>query len=53
MSILRKLKKNKKDKVLLKSGLALLLDRQDQFNKLASYFDLQEDSISIDGIYGC
>ena len=53
MSILKSLKnKSKRDTgVVLKSGLALLLDNQEQFNKLASCFGLEEDSICIDGIY--
>ena len=53
MSILNNLKnKSKKDTgVVLKAGIVLLLDNQDQFNKLASCFGLEEDSISIDGIY--
>ena len=53
MSILNNLKKNsKKDTgVVLKAGIVLLLDNQEQFNKLAFCFGLEEDSISIDGIY--
>ena len=53
MSILKNLtKKSKKDTgVVLKSGIVLLLDNQEQFNKLASCFGLEEDSICIDGIY--
>ena len=53
MSILNNLKKNsKKDtSAVLKAGIVLLLDNQEQFNKLASCFGLEEDSISIDGIY--
>ena len=53
MSILDNLKKkSKKDTgVVLKAGIVLLLDNQEQFNKLASCFGLEEDSISIDGIY--
>lgn len=53
MSILNNLKKNsKKDTgVVLKAGIVLLLDNQEQFNKLASCFGLEEDSISIDGVY--
>jgi hypothetical protein len=53
MSILNNLKKNsKKDTgAILKAGIVLLLDNQEQFNKLASCFGLEEDSISIDGIY--
>ena len=53
MSILNNLKKkSKKDTgVVLKAGIVLLLDNQEQFNKLASCFGLEEDSISIDGIY--
>jgi len=53
MSILNNLKKNsKKDTgAVLKAGIVLLLDNQEQFNKLASCFDLEEDSICIDGIY--
>ena len=53
MSILDNLKKkSKKDTgVVLKSGIVLLLDNQEQFNKLASCFGLEEDRISIDGIY--
>lgn len=53
MGILNNLKKkSKKDTgVILKAGIVLLLDKQEQFNKLASCFGLEEDSISIDGIY--
>ena len=53
MSILNNLKKkSKKDTAtVLKAGIVLLLDNQEQFNKLASCFGLEEDSISIDGIY--
>ena len=53
MSILDNLKKkSKKDTgVVLKAGIVLLLDNQEQFNKLASLFDLQEDSVCIDGVY--
>lgn len=53
MSILNNLKKkSKKDTgVVLKAGIVLLLDNQEQFNKLASCFGLEEDSISIDGVY--
>lgn len=53
MGILNNLKKkSKKDTgVVLKAGIVLLLDNQEQFNKLASCFGLEEDSISIDGIY--
>ena len=53
MSILNNLKKkSKKDTgVVLKAGIVLLLDKQEQFNKLASLFDLQEDSVCIDGVY--
>lgn len=51
MSILKKLKKSKKTNTALKSGIVLLLDSQNQFNKLASCFDLEEDSIIIDGVY--
>lgn len=53
MSILKTLTKNsKKDTgAVLKAGIVLLLDKQEQFNKLASCFGLEEDSISIDGIY--
>ena len=53
MSILKKLKKNEKKKndTVLKSGIVLLLDKQEQFNKLALLFGIEEDSISIDGVY--
>lgn len=53
MGILDNLKKNsKKDTgVVLKAGIVLLLENQEQFNKLAFCFDLQEDSACIDGIY--
>lgn len=53
MSILDNLKKkSKKDTgVVLKAGIVLLLENQKQFNKLASLFDLQEDSVCIDGVY--
>ncbi|WP_420472502.1 hypothetical protein [Brevundimonas sp. FT23042] len=53
MSILKKLKKNNHDKnnTVLKPGIVLLLDTQEQFNKLASCMSLQEDSILIDGVY--
>ena len=51
MSILKNLKKQKNSGFILKSGIVLLLDNQEQFNKLASLFDLQEDSVCIDGVY--
>ena len=51
MSILKNLKKQKNSGFILKSGIVLLLDKQEQFNKLASLFDLQEDSVCIDGVY--
>lgn len=53
MSILNNLKrKSKKDTgIVLKAGIVLLLDNQEQFNKLASCFGLEQDSISIDGVY--
>ena len=53
MSLLKKLKKNQKKKndTVLKAGIVLLLDSQEQFNKLALLFGLEEDSISIDGVY--
>ena len=53
MGILDNLKKkSKKDTgVVLKAGVVLLLENQEQFNKLASLFDLQEDSVCIDGVY--
>lgn len=53
MSLLKKLNKNQKKKndTVLKAGIVLLLDKQEQFNKLALLFGLQEDSITIDGDY--
>lgn len=53
MSILKKLQKNskKKNDTVLKAGIVLLLENQEQFNKLASCFGLEVDSISIDGVY--
>ena len=53
MGILDNLKKKSKKNsgFILKSGIILLLDKQEQFNKLASLFDLQEDSVCIDGVY--
>jgi len=53
VSLLKKLKKNQKKKndTVLKAGIVLLLDSQEQFNKLALLFGLEEDSISIDGVY--
>lgn len=53
MSILKKLKKNekKRNSTVLKAGIVLLLDNQEQFNKLALLFEIEEDSISIDGVY--
>lgn len=53
MSILKKLKdkSNTKEDVTLKGGIVLLLDEQTQFNQLARLFQLEEDSITIDGIY--
>lgn len=53
MSLLKKLKKNekKKNSTVLKAGVVLLLDNQEQFNKLASVMGLDEDSIEIDGDY--
>ena len=53
MSILKNLKKNekKRNSTVLKAGIVLLLDKQEQFNKLALLFEIEEDSISIDGVY--
>lgn len=54
MSLLKKLEKNrqKKSNIVLKSGIVLLIESQEQFNKLASLFEeVQEDSIIIDGVY--
>jgi len=53
MSILKNLKKKskKKNDTVLKGGIVLLLDTQEQFNKLASCMGLDEDSIEIDGVY--
>lgn len=53
MSTLKDLmkKQNKKTGTVLKAGIVLLIESQEQFNKLASCFGLEEDSISIDGIY--
>ena len=53
MSILNQLKKKQKNKntPILKSGIVLLLDSQQQFNKLATIMGLEEDSISINGVY--
>jgi hypothetical protein len=44
-------KSQKKNDTVLKAGIILLLDSQEQFNKLASCMGLEEDSISIDGVY--
>lgn len=44
-------KSQKKNDTVLKAGIVLLLDTQEQFNKLASVMGLEEDSISIDGVY--
>jgi len=54
LSILKDLQKkqNKKAGTVLKAGLVLLIESQEQFNKLASLFEeVQEDSIIIDGVY--
>ena len=53
MSILKQLrgKKKKNTGTILSAGVVLLLDKQDQFNKLAVLYELEEDSITIDGIY--
>ena len=53
MSILKNLKKKsrKKNDTVLRGGIVLLLDTQEQFNKLASCMGLDEDSIEIDGVY--
>jgi len=53
MSILKNLQKKsqKKNDTVLKAGIVLLLDTQEQFNKLASCMGLEEDNISIDGVY--
>ena len=54
MSLLKKLEKNrqKKNNTILKGGIVLLIQNQEQFNKLASLFEeVQEDSIIIDGVY--
>lgn len=54
MSLLKKLEKNrqKKNNTILKGGIVLLIESQEQFNKLASLFEeIQEDSILIDGAY--
>ena len=54
MSLLKKLEKNrqKKNNTILKGGIVLLIESQEQFNKLASLFEeVQEDSIIIDGVY--
>ena len=54
MSLLKKLEKNKqkKNNTVLKGGIVLLIESQEQFNKLASLFEeVQEDSIIIDGAY--
>lgn len=54
MNLLKKLEKNKqkKNNTVLKSGIVLLIESQEQFNKLASLFEeIQEDSIIIDGVY--
>lgn len=53
MSILNNLKKKSKKYtgVVLKAGVVLLLENQEQFNKLASLFGLQQDSVCIDGVY--
>lgn len=52
-SILKQLKDKSKTKedVTLKGGIVLLLDKQSQFNQLATLFQLEEDSIIINGIY--
>lgn len=54
MSTLKDLikKQNKKTGTVLKAGLVLLIESQEQFNKLAFLFEeIQEDSIIIDGVY--
>lgn len=53
MSILKQLrgKEKKNTGTILSAGVVLLLDKQDQFNKLAVLYELEEDSITIDGIY--
>ncbi len=54
MSLLKKLSKNsqKKNNAVLKGGIVLLIESQEQFNKLAVLFeDIQEDSIVVDGAY--
>ena len=54
ISLLKKLEKNKqkKNNTILKGGIVLLIQNQEQFNKLASLFEeVQEDSIIIDGVY--
>lgn len=54
MSTLKDLmkKQNKKTGTVLKAGIVLLIESQEQFNKLASLFEeVQEDSIIIDGVY--
>lgn len=54
MSLLKKLEKNrqKKNNTILKGGIVLLIESQEQFNKLAVLFeDIQEDSIVVDGAY--
>lgn len=54
MSILKNLmkKQNKKTGTVLKAGIVLFIESQEQFNKLASLFEeVQEDSIIVDGVY--
>lgn len=53
MSMMKDLKKKsqKKNDTVLKAGVVLLLNTQEQFNRLASCMGLEEDSISIDGGY--
>ncbi|WP_428739430.1 hypothetical protein [Sulfurimonas sp.] len=52
-SILKKLKTTKSTSCIIKAGVAVLFETQEQFNKLAlaSNGQYQEDSIMIDGIY--
>ncbi len=53
MCILKKLKTTKFNGCIIKAGIAVLFETQEQFNKLAlvSNGQYQEDSIMIDGIY--
>lgn len=53
MSILKKLKTTKSTSCIIKAGVAVLFETQEQFNKLAlaSNGQYQEDSIMINGIY--